>query len=210
MRTLALLALVFATTTAAAAPRPLAPFAVGEPEIIVVALDGGEPPAAGVRTRIEGKVTKVKRDREGMHFVSVGRKRFEIGLPPNVKLPVRRGDRIRAELWVDDRGKLHARVTDAKGAPLVFMNEVPDGWAMTIGERAADRPDRPPVYQHRIHLTAPSTPPTTFAGWLDGDVDGRRYIVYGEARVVDQAEARKLGAKIDWERSLFSGVVHVK
>ncbi|MDQ3370855.1 MAG: hypothetical protein M3680_36010 [Myxococcota bacterium] len=208
MRALLVLALLAATSTAAAGPQPLKPFPVRAPEAIVVAMDFERAPDEA-RHVLDGKITKLTRDKDGIHRVTLGRQRFEVGLPPNVKLPLRVGDRIRAELWVD-RGKLHARVTDARGVPLVFMNELPDGWTMTIGDVATERRDRAPIYQHRIELTAPNTPTTTFAGWLGGDIDGQRYVVYAEARVVNEAEAAKLGVKVAWSRSLFSGVVRVR
>ncbi len=210
MRVLAVLAFLFVPVIAAAAPRPLAPFDPGKPALVVVAVDFDATPENKL-VEIAGKVKLVKRDRDGIFHVHLDKQSFQIGLPPNVKLPIRRGDRVRAAMWIDDKDKkIHARVTDASGAPLVFMNEIPEGWTMTIADVAKDRPDQPPVYQHRVELAAPSTPSIAFTGWLDGAVDRQRYIVYAEARVVDQAEARRMGVTIAWDRSLFSGIVRVR
>lgn len=207
---MAVVALLFVPIVAAAAPRPLVSFAPEEPAAIVVAVDFDAKPEP-TRVEIAGKVTLVVRDRDGIYHIHLDKKRFQIALPPNVKLPIRRGDRVRAAMWVGDTDKkIHARVTDVAGAPLVFMNELPEGWTMTIADVAKDRPDRPPVYQHRIELVAPTITSLTFAGWLVGAVGRQRYIVYAEARVVDRAEAQRRGVTVDWDRSLFSGIVRVR
>lgn len=209
MRVLGVLPFLFLSSLAAAAPRPLASFVPKEPASVVVAVDFDAAPDHE-RVEIAGKVRLVKRDRDGIYHIHLDKQRFQIALPSNVKLPIRRGDRVRAAMWIGDTDKkIHARVTDAAGAPLVFMNELPDGWTMTIADVAKDRPDRPPVYQHRVQFEAPTIPSITFAGWLVGAVDRHRYIVYAEARVVDAAEAQRMGVTVDWDRSLFSGIVRV-
>lgn len=210
MRVLAILPLLFVPMMAAAAPRPLAAFVPAEPAVVVVAVDFDATPDPE-RVEIAGKVKLVKRDRDGIYHIHLDKQRFQVALPSNVKLPIRRGDQVRAAMWIGNTDKrIHARVTDAAGAPLVFMNELPDDWTMTIADIAKDRPDGPPVYQHRVQLAAPAIASITFAGWLIGAIDRHRYIVYAEARVVDQAEAQRMGVTVNWDRSLFSGIVRVR
>lgn len=161
------------------------------------------------RRVVEGKVTRIKALGGGVTRITVGRGpgkgHFQVGLPPRVKLPVRPGDAIRAELWAEG-GTLHARVTDRDGLPLVMMNELPTGWAMAIGADTGRDP-RGPRHQHLVSLTAPGGVAATFEGWVRGPVDGATYRIYGEAAVIDVKAAEAMGLAPTWTQSIWSGVV---
>ena len=197
-----------------ASPPGFAPFAdvgslPGFPSPLGPVVSLSEPPPEGERRAIEGRVSKVTGPHDLVYVVHVGRSKFEVGLPPEVKLPLRVGDDVRAELWTSE-GKWHARVSDSKGSPLVFMNESPPGWSFEIGVPAEKGSSKPPRQEREVVLRIGEVAAAHMYGWQRGTVDGRDFLVWGQGAVIDEARAQAMGLRPTWTCSLFSGVVRVR
>ncbi|MDP3155159.1 MAG: hypothetical protein Q8N23_20940 [Archangium sp.] len=204
----------FLSIAAFASPPEFAPFAdvgavPGFPSPLGPVVSLAEPPLEGERRAIEGRVTKVTGPQDLVYVVHVGRSKFEVGLPPKVKLPVRVGDDVRAEVWIAE-GKWHARVSDARGSPLLFMNENPPGWTLELGVPAEKTPSKPPRQEREVVLRIGEVDAAHMYGWQRGSVDGMVFLVWGQAAVIDEARAQAMGLRPTWTRSIFSGVVRVR
>ncbi len=172
---------------------------------LVVVSTGDE--ADTERRKLHGKITQLKKLEGGVVRVSVAgtRQTFQVALPAKLPMPLRRGDTITADLWVDG-AKLHARIVDAQGKPLIFMNELPADWSITTGARCQTG-HRPPRWEHNIRLETPSTEPQEFRGYVFGTVAGDSYWIEGSAATIDVADAKQKGLTPTWTSSQWFAVV---
>ena len=208
------------TGSAIGVARPLEPFTPSAPEAVVVVPDSIHQDAmtTDYREAFDGKVTAVQPDVENGTLVVIGKHRLRVALPANITLPIHVGETLKVELWSTAVARhelglngIHAAITDANGAPVVFVNDAPAGWSFEVGAPKA-LPRRSPVLEdHAVNLRAAELTATVF-GWVQGRVAGADYVVYASATVVAPVAAQQQ-PKSDvpaWSSVVNSSIVRVR